>query len=169
MSEYTMKKLIEHAVSWELKVRDIYKTLAGMFKQHTVIRLFWQEMSDDEAHHADILQNIKHTMPDEELHKIIGVKEREAAIRVESLLEKDLLAHIANLNDAYELAHDIEDSEVNAIFRLVAVESVTDDQMHELISAQIDEHVEKLMQFAHKFKPAYRRTIGINSVDSQQN
>ena len=162
-----MEWLLERATSWESKARDLYAALAELFDHQTKARRFWQEMSNDESRHVDILLDIRNTIPKSRLSEHISEKQTEAALRIETLFKSDLAAHLATLDDAYELAHVIENSEMNAIFLLVAVASVADTQRDELVESQIDEHMERLLQFGREFRATYRTGITIHRTGSR--
>jgi Lhr-like helicase len=57
-------------------------------------------------------------------------------------------AHIyGTLDDAYELAHELEHSEVNAVFQFLATDFVPSEERTEYVVAAITRHQNKLMRF----------------------
>jgi rubrerythrin len=160
MTTNTIEWLFERAISFESKACDFYATLAELFGHTPKVRHFWEEMSNDESRHVDMLREIRNTMPRSRLSEHVGEKERSSALKVAALLKGDLVARVTTLGDACELAHEIENSEVNAIFRILAVDSVADRSRREFLSAQIDEHLERLMGFSQEFKADYRSVVG---------
>jgi len=55
------------------------------------------------------------------------------------------------LDDAYELAHELEFSEINSIFELLAAEPVPSDNQEKLIHSIIVKHQQKILDFSHNF------------------
>jgi hypothetical protein len=66
-------------------------------------------------------------------------------------LNKDLIGPIETLDDAYELAHGLEFSEVNTIFAFLAGEYVPSEHRKEFVRVEITRHLEKLTHFGENF------------------
>ncbi|MBN1506324.1 MAG: hypothetical protein JW955_05735, partial [Sedimentisphaerales bacterium] len=58
---------------------------------------------------------------------------------------EDHLRQVQNLDDAYEMAHDLESSETNTIFRFFITEFLPDKRIVTAILHHLSEHVERLM------------------------
>jgi hypothetical protein len=115
---------------------------------------------NDEALHAKALQDIRDTLAAEQLdlpadRSLILKARRE----LQDFAVKCDFAAIRTLDDAYEIAYDLEYSEVNAVFQAIIGESVPSDVRLKFVT-QIREHVSKLEDFSKTIADAERmRTI----------
>lgn len=72
---------------------------------------------------------------------------------------------IKNLNDAYELAHQLEYFEVEALFKFLTNKVITSEERKHFILSEINDHQQKLMVFSNKFGDATsRRRVTIQST-----
>jgi rubrerythrin len=159
MDDHTLAWLIDCAIGWESQARDIYFSFGKLFSHVPRVAEVWLDLADDETRHVGFLLKIRGTAPHEHLASQVGQAQREAAVEVEQFLRGDLTVAIQTLDDAYELAHMIEQSEMNAIFRYVAQESVPDEARRLLLLAQLDIHIEKLSAFGREFDRQQRMRI----------
>jgi hypothetical protein len=69
------------------------------------------------------------------------------------------------LNDAYELAHELENSEVNSIFKFLTSELIPSDKQEEFIFSTIKQHQQKLLDFDRNFGDSeWRKGIKIQRI-----
>ena len=81
------------------------------------------------------------------------------------MLSKDLVGSINTLDDAYELAHQIEFSEVNAIFKFLSSELIPFDKQEKIISSGIVQHQQKLLDLSRDFGDReWRKEIKIQRI-----
>ena len=158
----SLEELITRAIRCELAVRDLYSQFARFFSDVPVAAAFWQALSEDESSHAKLLQDARCSLSEAELRHRAEPDVWQALLQVERLLEEDLTSRIRTLSDAYELAHQIEDSELNAIFRLLVVEPIKEPQRRAFLFAQLSEHIERLTALGHAFGPNVRRAVARN-------
>ena len=84
---------------------------------------------------------------------------------IQNILNKDLISPIKNLNDAYELAHQLEYFEVEALFKFLANKVITSEERKNFILSEINDHQQQLMVFSNKFGDATsRRRVTIQST-----
>ena len=159
MSQNTMSSLIESAIELESKARDLYITFSEMFSLEDRVSAFWQQYSEDESQHMNMLVEIRNALSQEELLSPVGEKEFEGVLRVRQLLVQDFVGLVHTLNDAYDLALTIEDSELNAIFNLLLIKYLPSEKVETLIFHQIDEHINKLMNFGKDFSVSQRKLV----------
>ena len=102
----------------------------------------------------------KVSVRDERLDKLAEIAKSEKVIATQRMLNHDLTASINNLDEAYELAHELESSEVNAIFKFLTIEFVSNAEREQFIVSQIDQHQQKLIDFSSDFgSKAWRKGI----------
>ena len=164
MSQDTMASLIERAIEFECRARDLYITFSDIFSHNDKVSTFWGQFSEDESRHMNLLEETRNTLSQEELSSPVGKKESASVRKVQHLLNTVTTVCIQNLNDAYELADEIENSEINAIFRFVLIKSVTAKERDMLIHAQIEEHLNRLITFGQEFPELRRKCICIKDI-----
>ena len=73
------------------------------------------------------------------------------ADEIDRFLSGDRVRTVQTIADAYLLAHEIEFSEVNAIFKFLAVKSVSLEARSDFVLSQLSEHQEKITSFSRTF------------------
>ena len=164
MSTQTMDWLFERAIAWESVARDLYATMAQWFPQEPRASRFWEELSADESRHIDFLRETRDGLSPDQLAAVLGSKELEMARQVEAMLGRVRAEELTTLHDAYELAHDLENSEINLVFRMLTVDLLADRERQDFLLTQINEHLNRLNRFSREFKVRHRKLIPIRKV-----
>lgn len=164
MSAHKRDWLMAKAIQWESKVQRLYETLADMFRHESEVSEFWRQLAHDESSHLKLLREVESGMSEQERSVAVGEEQEAAALRVEEILAGSLLSQIATLDDAYEVAHRIEVSEVNGLFHLLVADSLPDGEHMENLSSQIDRHLDRLWQFGGKFSAERRKRIHAQQI-----
>ena len=149
--EETIESLFEHAIEIEYKAAHLYEKLSKLFSHVEGLSDFWDELVNDEKQHATTLQEVKKQLTPEQL---LTHSDKEIWANIASLqrlLSKDLVGAIKTLDDAYELAHELEFSEVNAIFKFLTVGFIPSDARKKHVNSHIQEHQQKLLDFSRNF------------------
>lgn len=164
-SKGTIDSVFKRAIGFEQKSADIYKEFSRLFSHIQEISSFWQELAKDEIHHADTLQNIRKSLTSQQL---LSPCDKEILMKVDitqRMLTQVSIASIKNLDDAYELAHELEFSEVNSIFKLMTTEFINSQEREQFIISEIRNHQQKLVDFTQNFGDRnWRKRIIINPV-----
>ena len=161
MSDKNIQMLFERAMSWETKARDFYINLANLFRHEPRVSEFWLQLSEDEAGHIELLKETLDLIPMKERFVDVDDKQWNVVLQVDEFLKEASNTKILTLDDAYELAHQIENSEVNAVFRLLAIDSAPEKQMQQFILTQLTEHVDRLSKFGKQFTQDNRKSISV--------
>jgi hypothetical protein len=66
-------------------------------------------------------------------------------------MNQDLLGSINSLKDAYELAHQLEYSEVNAIFEFLTVDAIPGNTERGFVRTHITMHQKRLTDFSENY------------------
>jgi hypothetical protein len=75
---------------------------------------------------------------------------------------------VRTLDDAYNLAHDLEFSEVNAIFKFLILDVVPCKQSDAFIEHMINDHLKKLIDFSKNYGDKnWRRSIPAKNLNRQ--
>jgi hypothetical protein len=167
--EETIEHLFEYMIEIEYKAAHFYETLSKLFSHVPGLTVFWQGLVEDEIRHATVLQEIGKLLTPEKHLSRSDKKIWDDVARIQRKLSKDLIGAINTLDDAYELAHDLEFSEVNAVFIFLAAECVPSDERKRFVRHEIEQHQKKLLDFSHKFGGRdWRKGIDIQRISHGQ-
>lgn len=159
-TDKTTKSLFDSAISIELIAGRIYRDFSKFFSYEPDIASFWDGMCDDENKHAEILKETRDSISSEIMGSPADPTMWEKMAVVKSMMGKAVYKEVNNLDDAYDLAHQIESSEIEAIFKFLTLEYFSSPLREAFISSEIVDHQSKLMTFSEKFGPkTWRREI----------
>ncbi len=163
--EETIERLFELAIENEYKLADIYERFKKLFSHVPGLPAFWQELHDDEIQHATTLQNVRKSLTPEQLLSCFAKEMWDNAVRLHRMLSKDLVGSINTLDDAYELAHQIEFPEVNAIFKFLSSKLIPSDKQEKIIDSVIVQHQQKILDLSRNFGDReWRKEIKIQRI-----
>ena len=147
----TIGRLFEHAIAIEYKAAGVYEKFSRIFSHVADLHDFWQRMRNDEVGHATRLKAIHQSLSLEQLGQIADKKMWNSVMRTRQMFGTASVGTIETLDDAYELAHEMEYSEVNAIYKFLATEFVTAVDQEAFVYSQITQHQQKLSDFNQRF------------------
>ncbi len=159
----TYRSLIERAIVLERSVCDLYRHLADAFTAHDAISEFWRAMAIDESAHEELLRSALAHTPAAQLALPVPECHAHLVPQAERELDDALAETMRTLDDAFEMAHRIESSEVNRIVELVLAGPLETDVTRALIRSQFDEHLGRLYSFGRQHDRALRRSIAMES------
>jgi len=151
-AEIVLGKIFERAIETKREVGQIYLRFAGLFSHVPEVEDFWKKMNLNQMAHADWLKEIKESLTEEQ---ILSLPEVEIVLKMHSihkLFDKHLNKEIDNLHDAYQVAHEIEFSEVNDLFRILSSEFVSSREKKALILDAMSQYQKQIMNFPSKFQ-----------------
>jgi rubrerythrin len=145
--DLTVGEILESAIKIEKRVADLYAIFKKRFSYVPGMSDFWGDLRRDEISHMGELRVVYESMPAEKLgvleSRAISLSVHRAVISVEDVC----LCRIQTLDDAYEIARNLEFSEINAIFEYLTMSFAAPSSPRDLITYQIDEHQQKLVDF----------------------
>lgn len=164
-SKDTIGTIFERAIGFEYKAAGVYKGFSGLFLHFQEISSFWQDLAEDETRHAERLQNICKSLTSEQLLSPCDNEMSRKVDITQRMVAEVSIPSIKNLDDAYELAHELEFSEANTIFKLMINEFIHSQKSKQFIISQLSEHQQKLVEFTNNFGDRYwRKEIIVNHV-----
>ncbi len=164
-SEQTIAELFKCAIDIEKRACNLYEQLSKLFSHVHEVSAFWDGLAIDELGHMKMLKDIYTSLTQEQLLSPADKEIWKNVIKIQYLLNKDLIGPINSLNDAYELAHEVEFSEVNNIFKFLTIEVVPFEERKNLVIANINQHQQKLIDFSQNFgDKVWRKQIKIQST-----
>jgi len=164
MPEKTIQALLELAINWETQARDLYANFANLFNHEPKVSAFWIQLSKDESGHIDVLKDILNKTPTEKLLMEVSNEQWNSVTRVEVLIKEASTRKIQTLDDAYELAHQLEMSEVNTVFKILVNDYLPDEEGHKFILSDVKEHIDRLMKFGKEYTQSQKRRINVHSI-----
>jgi rubrerythrin len=150
-------KLFELAIGAEKTAMDLYLGLLKRFSFLPEVSGFWNEMLKDEIQHAQELKNIRDSLRPSQLSLPADPSLLQKARKVLEFSVSDRLNSITTLDDAYELAHEFERSEVNTVFAFLMNEFVSDEKKKKFALSELQVHLARLMDFSQIFGDAEQR------------
>lgn len=91
--------------------------------------------------------------------EVVEAHLRAMVSSVDRQLEAAAKTPVRTLNDAYDIAHMLESSEVNAVFELILIAPLDDEAKKELLRTQLEEHVDRLNSFGRTHDRSVREGI----------
>ncbi|MFH2020196.1 MAG: ferritin family protein [archaeon] len=164
MPDKTLQVLCELMIDWESQARDLYLKFANLFSNDPKISEFWLQLSKDESRHIDILKDILNKIPREKLLMDVSNEKWNSLTRVEGLIKEVSSKKIQTLNDAYEMAHQLETSEMNILLKMLVNEYLPDEEGYKFIFSDVTEHIEKLMRFGKEYQLSQRKHINSRNI-----
>jgi rubrerythrin len=153
-----VSKLFELAIAAERTNEELFFGLAAKFAHYQPVADFWVEYAQDEAIHAQSLEQIRDALSPEQLSAPADPYQLENAYKALRLQVKDALTGIDDLEEAYQLAHEMEHAETNAVFEFLISNFSADQQTQSFLRSQLGEHIAKLIDgFPAPFKRTARR------------
>ncbi len=157
----TILDLFVLAIAAEKAAMNFYKGLARSFSHLPEAAHFWEDLSRDEALHMQELIEIRNTLSENQLGETADPwLVEKAQNELKRFTEKFDLKAVVTLDDAYDIAYELEYSEVNEVFQALVNRYVSSDTRTSFVLSHIREHVSKLEDFSKRIADAEtRRTI----------
>ncbi len=141
----TVSHLFELAVQGERFFEAFYKRVAARFRHHPEIEKFWVDYAAEENGHAEWIESLKRRVSAEILASQADPQVLSDAEQALSVPMDNLLYSIRTLQDAFEVANELEHSETNAVIDFLITHFSEDEQARSFLRAQLHEHIERLM------------------------
>jgi hypothetical protein len=148
----TVAVLLELAIAAEKVAEDFYLGLADKFAHLPRVADFWQEMKKDEIAHARGIEQVRASLTPEQLIAPTDPVVLEQAKRSVSFSANEALKSITTVEEAFQLSHDLENSEINLVFEFILSEYVAQDAQRELATTLLREHIARLSRFPDAFR-----------------
>jgi rubrerythrin len=148
----TVAVLLELAIAGEKAAKDFYLGLADKFAHLPKVADFWQQMKKDEIAHARGIEQVRASLTPEQLLAPTDPVVLEQAKRSASFSTKEALKSITTVEEAFQLSHELENSEINVVFEFILAEYVAQDDQRKLATSLLREHIARLSRFPDAFR-----------------
>lgn len=157
----TIDELFTLAIAAERAAESLYWGLAQKFAPHADVVKFWQRYAAEEVAHALWLEQRRDMLPPEQR---AAPADELIADQVRHVLKFSVpaaLAEVTDLEDAYQLVNDLENSETNAVFEFLIEHFADDPATQTFLKSQLHAHIGNLrIGFPSQFRTtALRRGI----------
>ncbi len=160
MMTITTEILFQNAIALEKATENLYRNFQNMFASNSQVAIFWKRYADEEKGHANFIERILSKIEPERLSQ---PTDPDIMHQLQASINRSLnidLKEIKNLEDAFQLAYEIETTETNAIFEFIFT-YFSDEELaksNAFLRTQLNNHVNKLTEaFPHEFRSAANR------------
>ncbi|MBN1149401.1 MAG: hypothetical protein JXA78_19220 [Anaerolineales bacterium] len=161
----TVADLFKLAISVEESAGELYKRLEAMFAHEAQVAQFWRRFAEEEANHAGQLRELLSKLNPEQLAAPADPAMLQNAHRILAFSIDSSLDRVQDLEDAYQLAHELESSEANAIFDFLITHFAQDQQSRDFLREQLRGHILKI---ENEFPIHYRGASGRRKVPARK-
>jgi len=154
----TIDELFDMAIKAEETAEAVYRRLEAKFAPHPDVGRFWRNYAVAEAGHALWLERIRETLSPEQLAAPADTQVAAAAQRLLRFPVERALQEVKTLEDAYQLANELESGETNVVFDFLIAHFASDAQAQSLMRSQLRDHVAKISTgFPARFRSSASR------------
>jgi rubrerythrin len=155
---YTIGHLLELSVALEQTAEMFYRGLAARFAHAPEAATFWQEYANEEAGHARWLENLRAQLDESKLRQPADAALVDGALRQLKITPEEALKGITNLEEAYQTAIEMENSETNTIFEFLITDYALTTRSRDFLRAQLHNHADKVSrEFPSAFQSRMNR------------
>lgn len=153
----TVADHFELAIQGEYAALELYNGLIRKFAGYPDVVALWRIFAAEEVEHARALEKIFAALPPEQLAAPADPDMFHAAQEAQRVSVPDLLAQVHNLEDAYQLVTELENSETNAVFEFLITHFESNEEVSTFVLAQLREHIARLQTVPEKLGGHYQR------------
>ncbi len=147
----SVDELFTLSIAAEKLNREFYLTLAGRFSHQPEISGFWRQYAQEETGHMRWLENRRAALDAQQLAAPAAEDIVAAARRVLRFPLQDSLAGVHTLEDACQLADELEHAETNVVFTFLIENFATDLPAMSFLRQQLRQHIAKVDELRQKY------------------
>ena len=150
----TIEEEFQAAIKCENLAEAVYREFMKKFAHVPEIVKFWDDMARDEADHAKYLEEVMESLTNEERSRPADSKLMQELGEILALRLEDITGKIENLNDAFNFTSELEDSEVNAAFKILMNGFVKQKERRTFFINAVTVHLARLTDFSKLRNPS---------------
>jgi len=160
----TVAELFDLAIQCEQVCEKLYRELETDFAHIPELAKFWGKYAKEEAGHARFLEGLRKETGKEKLSSSADASAIESAqAALQSSMEMGI-RKIDDLEDAYRLAVELENSETNTVFDFLITNYSADKHSQRFLRSQLKNHVANL---THDFPSKYNSIVTRRGVKAK--
>jgi rubrerythrin len=143
----TFADLLEISIRAEENAARLYMGLQRKFAAVKNVADFWASYAAEEGQHARWLIELKRRLSETELQQPVRAIDGVILLSASKLMDVSidhLLSTVKDLDQAYELANELEHGEINLLFEFL-VEHFASRESNEFLRQQLQQHVARLI------------------------
>ena len=144
MADTTVSDLIGLAIQIENTCKTLYEGMEKKFVHTPEIATYWHHLANEEAGHARWLEDLCARSTADELQKKANAEVLQRAVLALKVSKFQSGKHIHNLEDAYQIANELENSETNAVFEFLITNYSGDHGTVHFLRNQLNAHMTNL-------------------------
>ncbi len=159
--ESTVGELFTMAIEAERLAEVFYRRLAELFAAQPDVAAFWLIYAQEEAGHAQWLTEMRDRQPVEQLFQSAEKGMLAMAGQALAVSLDELVARVKNLEDAYQLANELEGGETNAVCEFLIDHFADNEKTQAFLRVQLKHHISRMLtDFPTQFRGiGVRRSI----------
>lgn len=166
MSTPTYAQVFEIAMDAERKAGQLYHSFVSLFAAYPPAVELWTNLARDEGYHLRVLEQIRDGLPEETLLEEVDPLLWEQAEILRRLEKSTSTFVVENMDEAYQLTHELEHSEVNTMFEFLVHAFSNGTEMETIALQQLREHLRRLLRAEELLGPAeVRKRIKAAKID----
>jgi rubrerythrin len=153
--------LIGLAIQSERALERLYRNMSESFAHVPEVSDFWSGYAGEEAGHARWLETLRDKTGEAQLNQltdpeILSLAERSLSTPMDLLLHK-----VTDLEEAFDLANELEHAETNVVFEFLITNFANNQETEAFLRSQLRDHVMRLENnFPVDYRdPMVRRTV----------
>lgn len=155
----TIAALFELTIEAEKIMLSYYQGLIKKFSHVAEISEFWKSMADDELQHIHALEGLRSSLAQDVLSSPAEPGMLQKIREAFRFTSEEALGSVKTLEDAYEIANRLEDSETNRVTMLLNAKFVSSAEKKKFLMSLIETHLSDLAEFFKFGKAEWRRSI----------
>ncbi len=154
----TVDALFEMAIAIERSAETLYRGLQAKFAHIPEVAAFWEMYANEETGHASYLESIRAELSAEQRAHPADPQVLQDARKMMAFSVEHGLNRIGTLEDAYQIAYEIETSETNTIFEFLITNYTLAQKSRAFLQRQLHQHIDKITaEFPTPYRDAERR------------
>ena len=157
-NQESVAELFELAIAAEEAAEALYRGFGAKFAHHQDVATFWRKYADEEIGHIRWLDGVRDKSSLEQLSAPADLSVLKDAREFLRFSPQHALEGVTNLEDAYQLANELENSEINVVFEFIITNFSADESAGSFLRSQLKDHIARLMtEFPARFSHAASR------------
>ena len=141
----TVDEMLQMAVKAERIAESVYDAFGKMFINNPEVARFWTRYADEEAGHARWMESLHRRASPEQLAVPANDEMWMLLTRLVNTDISELIGRVHNLQDAWDLANELENGETNIIFQFLISNFSKDAYTLGFLRTQLRDHMNHLM------------------------
>ena len=142
--KHTVHTLFELAILAEQEVQSLYNYFSKKFYNNKQASKFWKLLANDENKHLDFLSKCFKSLNINIHNQLIDSSIINNAEKNINIIRNINKSEVKTVTEAYLITHEIENSELNVVFKFIIGNWLKDEQESKFALNELTIHLERL-------------------------